>query len=104
MYRRGKLTFYKQVEQFIKEVELNSRISGDIETKYQQLSSQIRSQNESFANLVKEKVNDRTQYEQEKATLQGKIKASDELVEKLQNYINELNAKIQALTESNVNF
>ena len=83
-------------------MELNSKIAADVDQKYQQLSSQIRNQNENFANLVKEKVNDRTQFEQEKAALQGKIKADAELVEKLQNYINDLNGKIQALIEAKV--
>lgn len=86
----------------IKEVELNSRIAGDVDQKYQQLNSQIRSQNENFANLVKEKVSDRTQFEHEKSALQGKTKADGELIEKLQNHINELNGKIQALTDAKV--
>lgn len=98
------IKFYKQqAEQLIKEVELNSRIAGDVDQKYQQLNSQIRSQNENFANLVKEKVGDRTQFEHEKSALQGKIKADTELIEKLQNHINEINGKIQALVDTKVN-
>lgn len=51
---------------------------------------------------MKEKVNDRTQFEQEKSVLLGKIKSETELNEKLQNLVNELNGKIQALTEAQV--
>lgn len=83
-------------------MELNSKIAADIEQKYQQLSSQIRSQNENFANLVKEKVNDRTQFEAEKAALQGRIKADGEFLEKLQNHVNDLKDKIQALMDAKV--
>jgi len=90
----------KQADQLIKEVEINSRIADDFDQKYKQLSGQIKSQNENFANLVKERVNDKSQFEQEKAVLQGKIKADGELIEKLQVYVNELNAKLQVLTET----
>jgi len=92
----------KQADQLIKEVEINSRIADDFDQKYKQLSGQIKSQNENFANLVKERVNDKSQFEQEKAVLQGKIKADGELIEKLQVYVNELNAKLQVLTETRV--
>jgi len=79
-----------------------TKISSETEQKYQQLNSQVRNQNENFANLVKEKVNDRTQFDQEKAALQGKIKSDGEFIEKLQNHIGDLNAKIQALMETKV--
>lgn len=92
----------KQADELIKEVEINNRITDDFDQKYKQLSAQVKSQNENFASLVKERVNDKSQFEQEKAVLQGKIKADGELIEKLQTYVSELNGKLQAFTETRV--
>jgi len=90
----------KQADELIKEVEINNRITDDFDQKYKQLSSQVKSQNENFASLVKERVSDKSEFEKEKAVLQGKIKADGELIEKLQVYISELNGKLQAQAES----
>ncbi len=81
---------------------MNSKIAGDVEQKYSQLSSQIKNQNENFANLVKEKMNDRMQFEQEKTLLQNKIRSENEFIRELQTNINELNLKNQTVTEAKV--
>lgn len=90
----------KQADELIKEVEINNRITDDFDQKYKQLSGQVKSQNDNFASLVKERVSDKSEFEKEKAVLQGKIKADGELIEKLQVYISELNGKLQAQAET----
>lgn len=84
----------------IKEVEINSQISDDTNAKYQAISNQLKTQNENFANLVKEKVSEKAQYENEKAALLTKIKGDSELIEKLEAHVKDLNNKFQALTEA----
>ncbi len=90
----------KQNEQLIKEVEINSQISDDANARYRAISQQLQTQNESFANLVKEKVSEKAQYETEKAALSSKIKSDAELIEKLENHIKDLNNKFQALADT----
>jgi len=86
--------------ELIKEVEINSQISEDANKRYQAISLQLQTQNENFANLVKEKVSDKAQFENEKAALLSKVKADSELIEKLEAHVKDLNNKFQALTDT----
>lgn len=68
------------------------------------MSEQVKVQNDNIANLIKEKISAKTQYENEHRDLLAKIKSDKELIEKYKAHIKETDKKFEAVVEEKVGF
>lgn len=88
--------------QLIQEVELNSKISEDIQQKSNQLRNQIAAQNENFAKLVKDKHIEKASLDAEKMALNNKLKLKEEECQNLKKLVDELKEKCNQEESLNV--
>ena len=93
----------KQSDQLIQEMELNGKITDEYLKKYNINNEMLQSKDENIAKLVKEKINDKSSYEQDKAGLSAKVDALTDLNNKNTLLVTELKAKNITLEQMNVN-
>ena len=93
----------KQSDQLIQEMELNGKITDEYLKKYNINNEMLQSKDENIAKLVKEKINDKSSYEQDKAGLSARVDALTDLKNKNTLLVTELKAKNITLEQINVN-